>query len=497
CSDMHQIRRHLLSSRSPEVCINQYYQVSIFFDTVRLGDEMDMRHVKLSELIDRQPFGRFLCTVVGLGFAAIILDGFDISVMGLIAPQLRTQWNLSHDTLGFALSAALIGQTIGAVCGGTLSDIFGRRPVIIASVLSFGICTLGTAIATSVSFLIVTRFLSGLGLGAIIPSTTTLIAEFAPKRMKALLVTLTLCGFTVGGVGGGVLVAYLLPVYGWRSILVIGGVMPLVLVFVMLPFLPETLNFLLVKKRSRSDIEKITNKIDPDFDFGRFDLRMDETSENPKSSLKSIFSGPYMKGTIFLCLADFFVLFLIYLFNSWLPTLIKEGGGYSLKQSALAMSVFQLGGPLGSLVIGWLMDRYRPNAVLALNFIVSALAVAGIGQSASHYGVVCGLAFVAGATLVGGSVGLAAFAAEFYPTETRATGISIMLGLGRFGAILSALAGAAMLTLRWDLSQIFLALLFPGIAASLVIWGTRPPPRPVEEPPQSPNANAAQTISSS
>lgn len=287
---------------------------------------MNIRQVQLSELIDQQKFGRFLCAVVGLGFAAIILDGFDISVMGLIAPQLRTQWNLSHDTLGYALSAALIGQTIGAFCGGTFSDRFGRRPVIIASVLSFGICTLGTAVATSVPFLIATRFLSGLGLGAIIPSTTTLIAEFAPKRMKALLVTLTLCGFTVGGAGGGVLVAYLLPEYGWRSILIIGGVVPIVLVLVMFAYLPESLNFLLIKQKNQGAIWRITKNIDPDFDFDRCELRTNETSVASKNSIRSVFSGPYMKATILLCLTDFFVLFLIYLFNSWLPTLIKEVG---------------------------------------------------------------------------------------------------------------------------------------------------------------------------
>ncbi|MFP3606461.1 MFS transporter [Paraburkholderia sp. SIMBA_053] len=433
------------------------------------------QQVELKDLINQQTFGRFLFTLVALCFTGIILDGFDISVMGLVAPALRQEWNLSHETLGWILSTALIGQTIGALIGGILSDRFGRKPVMVASVFCIGIWTLATGMADHVPFMIASRFFTGLGLGAIIPSTTALVAEYAPRRMKALLVTLTLCGFTVGAAGGGFLSAFMLPAHGWRPILVIGGVVPVLLGIVLMKALPESLSYLLSRGKAKQSVTDIVERMSRGHSSGFREVIIRQDEVRHKSAVKIVLASQYRTGTMLLCLADFCVLFLIFLFNSWLPTLVKENGGYSLSQSAIATSMFQLGGPVGSLIIGWAMDRWRPNAILTLNFMLAAFSVGAIGQVASHYAIICSLTFVAGFCLGGGSVGLAAFAAEFFPTEARATGTSWMLGLGRLGAILSALTGAAMLTLGWSLSQIFLALVIPALIVSLIMLALRLP----------------------
>jgi MFS transporter, AAHS family, 4-hydroxybenzoate transporter len=427
--------------------------------------------IDVKELIDQQPLNRFLVLLVGMSFLAIIMDGFDISVMGLIAPQLRVNWGLSHDALGTILTAALVGQAVGAISGGSLADWFGRRPVMLGSVFCIGICTLATAFSTDVPTMVVSRFLTGLGLGAIIPSTSTLISEYAPKRMHSILVTITLCGFTVGAAGGGFLAAWMLPAFGWHSILLVGGIFPIVLGTVLLFMLPESLRFLLTRKSPRAEraIQRVLSSIDPDCSADAYELYASDSLRGRAGAIATVLAPRYRSGTALLCFGYFCVLFLIFLFNSWLPTLIKEGGGYSLSQSAVATAMFQLGGPIGSIVIGWLMDRWRANLVLAFDFLIAGCAAGAIGQVSEHFQLICALTFVVGFCMGGGSVGMTAFCAAYYPTTARATGTSWMLGIGRLGAVLSAITGAAMLTLGWSLPRIFLALVVPALVAAAVM----------------------------
>ena len=427
--------------------------------------------VDVKDLIDQQPLNRFLIMLVAMSFLAIIMDGFDISVMGLIAPQLRVDWGLSHDALGSILTAALIGQAVGAISGGSLSDRFGRRPVMLGSVFCIGVFTLATALSTDIPMMIACRFLTGLGLGAIIPSTSTLISEYAPKRIHSVLITITLCGFTVGAAGGGFLAAWMLPAFGWHSILYVGGVFPIVLGAALVFILPESLRFLLMRKGNppQRAIRRVLSRINPELAPEAYELYAADSSNGHIGAIATVLAPRYRSGTALLCFGYFCVLFLIFLFNSWLPTLMKEVGGYSLAQSAIATAMFQLGGPIGSIVIGWAMDRWRANLVLAFGFLVAGCAAGAIGQMSGHYSWVCALTFVVGFCMGGGSVGMTAFCAAYFPTAARATGTSWMLGIGRLGAVLSAVTGAAMLTMGWSLPRIFLALVAPALIAAVVM----------------------------
>jgi MFS transporter, AAHS family, 4-hydroxybenzoate transporter len=432
---------------------------------------LDVHKIDVRDFIDQQPFGPFLLVLVATSFLAIIMDGFDISVMGLIAPQLRADWGLAHDTIGTILTAALIGQAVGAITGGTLADRFGRRPIMLGSVFCIGVFTLATAFATDVPMMVTSRFLTGLGLGAIIPSTTSLISEYAPRRMHSILITITLCGFTVGAAGGGFLAAWMLPAFGWHCILYVGGIFPIFLGLALIFTLPESLAFLLGRGGARAErsIHDILMRLDSALQVEACQLHIADSSKERVGAITTVLAPRYRSGTALLCFGYFCVLFLIFLFNSWLPTLIKEGGGYTLSQSAVATAMFQLGGPVGSIVIGWAMDRWRANLVLAFDFLVAGCAAGAIGQVSEHYSLICTLTFAVGFCMGGGSVGMTAFCASYYPSSARATGTSWMLGIGRLGAVLSAISGAAMLAWGWSLPRIFLALVVPALVAAVVM----------------------------
>lgn len=426
--------------------------------------------IDVRKLINDRPLGGFQKWVVFFGFVIIVLDGFDAVIMGFIAPQLKMEWGISNQELGAILSAGLIGQAIGAMLAGPLADRYGRKVVLVSSVMFFGVWTLATMASTDVTSMVPLRVLTGLGLGAAIPNTSTLIAEYSPERSRSFLVTLTLCGFTCGAASGGFISAWAIPAFGWGSVLLLGGALPVLLALILVFKLPESVSFLVSKKASVERVRQIVSRLAPEIDTRSVVYSSERPTLEDRTSIRIVLSRQYRLGTYTLWVGYFLVLFLIYLLSSWLPTLIKEGGGYTVSDAAIATAMFQIGGQGGALSVGWLMDRWNKSRVLTLTFLFGGLAVFAIGQITEHYVLLCSVAFCVGFCMIGGSVGMNALATSFYPTEARSTGASWMVGFGRLGAILSAFAGAQVLALGWSLPNVFTALILPALLSALAMY---------------------------
>jgi len=419
--------------------------------------------------MDSRPVSRFQKLVVFLGFLIIALDGFDVAIMGFIAPQLRAEWGMAHTALGPVLSAALFGLAIGAMVSGPVADRYGRKLVLVYSVLFFGLWTLAmAAFAHSVQEIVIYRFLTGIGLGAAMPNAATLVSEYSPARSRSFLITVAFCGFTFGAAGGGFLSAWMIPALGWRSVIWLGGIMPLVLAPVLLSRLPESVGYLLARRAAPQRVRAILSRMAPGAISERTTFVLPPVSS--QSSARIVLSGPYRFGTLMLWTGYFMVLFLIYLFSGWLPTLVKEGGGYGMAQAAVVAALFQIGGTAGSLVLGWVMDRWNAHRVLAITFATGAGLTFAIGMATRHFALTGAIAFGIGFCMNGGSVGMNALSALFYPTEARATGSSWMSGVGRLGAILSAFAGAQMLSTGWTFMEMFAALAVPGLLSAAAVF---------------------------
>ncbi|MEQ6289169.1 aromatic acid/H+ symport family MFS transporter [Vogesella sp. GCM10023246] len=423
--------------------------------------------IDVRALINERPLGAFQKLVVFLGFLIIALDGFDVAIMSFIAPQLKQEWGVTNAMLGPVLSAALIGLALGALVAGPLADRFGRKGVLLCSVFFFGVWTLATALSTEVSHLIFFRFMTGLGLGAAMPNASTLVSEYAPDRRRSFLVTVVFCGFSLGAAGGGFLSGWMIPAFGWHSVLVLGGVLPLLVLPLLLFKLPESVRFLVARQAPAARIHRIVEQLAPGVssERSRFVLPTAPASGN---AIAVVLSPQYRFGTYMLWLSYFAGLFLVYLLGNWLPTLVKESG-YSVQQAATITALYQIGGPLGCLSAGWLMDRLSPHRTLALIYLVGGCLTFAIGQSAGQFAVLGMLAFAVGFCMNGASTGTNALAAGFYPVEARATGASWMHSAGRLGAILSAFAGAQMLALGWSFQLIFALLMLPALVTALAL----------------------------
>lgn len=425
------------------------------------------KSLDVQSFINQQPLSRYQWRVVLLCFLIVFLDGLDTAAMGFIAPALSQEWGIDRASLGPVMSAALIGMVFGALGSGPLADRFGRKGVLVGAVLVFGGFSLASAYATNVDQLLVLRFLTGLGLGAGMPNATTLLSEYTPERLKSLLVTSMFCGFNLGMAGGGFISAKMIPAYGWHSLLVIGGVLPLLLALVLMVWLPESARFLVVRNRGTDKIRKTLSPIAPQVvaEAGSFTVP-EQKAVAARSVFALIFSGTYGLGTMLLWLTYFMGLVIVYLLTSWLPTLMRDSGA-SMEQAAFIGALFQFGGVLSAVGVGWAMDRYNPHKVIGIFYLLAGVFAYAVGQSLGNITVLATLVLIAGMCVNGAQSAMPSLAARFYPTQGRATGISWMLGIGRFGAILGAWSGATLLGLGWNFEQVLTALLVPAALATV------------------------------
>jgi len=426
--------------------------------------------VDVRRLINQGSLSGGQIRLIVLCFIVVALDGMDIAIMGFIAPSLKTAWNVTNSQLGVVISAALIGLALGAMVAGPLADRFGRRLMIIFSVLFFGLWTLATAFSHSIEQMVLFRFLTGLGLGAAMPNVSTLVAEYAPERRRSFIITVVFCGFTFGAASGGFAASWLLPRYNWHSVLLLGGILPLLVLPVLVKQLPESVRFLISRGAPAERIRTILERIIPGstHSHSQFHASEADAAQPEKNAIATVISPRYRTGSLMLWGGYFMGLFLVYLIGSWLPSLVSKQG-MTVTQAAIITAMYQAGGTLGSLFAGWLMDRFNANLALAVIYFCGGIAIVALGFSPAQVTIMSSIAFFSGFCFNGANTGMNALSASYYPTHARATGSSWMHGVGRLGAILSAFVGAEMLTLGWSFNLIFLLLAIPAVLTTIML----------------------------
>ncbi|MFV2921209.1 MFS transporter, partial [Pseudomonas alloputida] len=190
---------------------------------------MNATPIRIGEIIDRAKISPYQIAILSMCFIIVLIDGFDTAAIGYIAPSLREEWGLEPRQLSPVFGAGLFGLMVGSLMLGPIADAVGRKRVLLSSILVFGLATLASAYTQTIESLTILRFVTGIGLGGAMPACIALSAEYSPKRRRMILVTLSWSGFTAGLALGGMLAAYLIPAHGWRSVLILGGVLPLLL----------------------------------------------------------------------------------------------------------------------------------------------------------------------------------------------------------------------------------------------------------------------------
>src|SRR6266571_3761019 len=418
--------------------------------------------VDVADFIDRQPVGGFQIKLLATCAAVLFLDGFDTQAIGYVAPALAKEWGLTKGALGPVFSAGLFGLMIGALLFGPLADRVGRKKIIIFSTLAFGIGTLATSLIQDVTTLLTIRFLTGLGLGGAMPNAVALTSEFSPHRRRATMVMIMFCGFSVGAALGGLLAAALIPQFGWRSVFIVGGAAPLLLVPILALRLPESVRFLALTGQANARVAELIALINPKAAFAPGTPFVVHEPALAGMPVLHLFRDGRTLVTLLLWVVFFMSLLDLYFLTNWLPTVLNDLGA-SVSQSAVIGSMLQVGGVVGTFALGSVIDRFSFRA-LALVYFIAVFAVGAIGQLGHSVIFVTMAIFAAGFCIVGGQIAANALAATFYPTSVRATGVGWALGIGRVGSIIGPLVGGALLIAKWSPGSVFMA------AAGAALW---------------------------
>ncbi len=368
------------------------------------------------------------------------------------------------------LSAALFGLAAGALSSGPLADRLGRRTVLIGAVLVFGVACLASAFSGSLLHLVIWRFVTGLGLGAAMPNAVTLMSEYCPDGRRAVLTNAMFCGFPLGAAFGGFLAAWMIPLWGWRSVLLLGAITPLVLAAAMLALLPESVRYMVANNAPADRIRTVLRRVSATAaSAARFVMTEKAPAAGGASGLGLVLSKPYLAGSVMLWIAYFMGLVIFYALINWMPILFKDAG-LSTEAAALISALFPLGG-VGAILFGWLMDRFNGNLIIAAGFALTAVAIWAIGHAAGTLGLLMVVVFIGGTLMNTAQSSLPALAAGYYPTQGRATGVGWMLGLGRFGGIAGSFLVAELARRNLAFSEIFTIVAIPGLiaAAALVV----------------------------
>ena len=425
------------------------------------------------DVIDRGGVTTQQMLVVGLCMFFNMLDGFDITAMAVVASSVASDLDLTPDLLGWIFSFALAGMMAGAMFLAPVSDIIGRRKLIIIAVALIGVSILFTATATTLVEFIMLRFISGLGAGAMLASQAALASEYSPDRFKALSVAAVTAGYPMGAMMTSVIAGMIMPEYGWRGMFWFGGVLTLAMVFVAWMFIPESLKYLFERRPDDAldRINKILKKLHKP-PLGE----MPEVVETHRSGQPGFFRGmlrllhdDLLKVTLTLWIAFLLCFSTLYFLMSWIPALM-ENSGFDAATGRQAFFLFNLGGVIGIFLMGTLSTKFKLTDMICYLSVASAAGMVVFALAPSELTLLLVLTFVIGILQQGGFTGLYGAAAKAYPTNVRSTGIGWAIGLGRFGAVVGPAVAGYLIAAGLDMSANYFIFAVPMAVGGLIAY---------------------------
>jgi len=425
--------------------------------------------IDVVDAIDRLPIGRFQVLALTLCGLVAILDGFDTQAIAFVAPVIAREWSMDVAAFGPIFGAGLLGLMVGALVMGPIADRIGRRWAVLLSTAIFGVFALLTAAAHDFAGLFAYRFLTGIGLGGAMPNIIALASEYSPRRNRATLVTLMFCGFPLGAVLGGLVSANLLSAFGWPSVFVPGGVLPLLLLPVLYVLLPESIRFLVSQRTASATVAALLERIDRRASYASTDRFVIGEPVLPGLPVGHLFTESRAAGTLLLWTVFFSNLLILYFLINWLPSVLQQAG-LPIERAIIGTVLLNAGGIAGGLVLGRIIDHRGPFGVLTIAYAVAALFVAAIGLFGSPASLVMAIITLAGFFVIGAQFCMNVLAASYYPTAIRSTGVGWALGIGRIGSIVGPVLGGIVLSLGWSTAELFLATAAPALVASMAVF---------------------------
>jgi AAHS family 4-hydroxybenzoate transporter-like MFS transporter len=403
-------------------------------------------HFDVSEAIDRGQLTNLQRWTYVLASLAIIIDGFDGQMIGYAIPQIMNEWGTTRAAFSMAVASGLAGMAIGSLSAGVLADKFGRKPVLIGSILLFGTSTMLIGFATDVQGIALIRFFAGLGIGAALPAATTLTAEYIPLRLRTMAVTTAIVCYPAGGMLAGLAAAHILPTHGWRVFFYVGGAIAIGFALFLIFTLRESPKYLSRQSSRWEELRALMQRMSHDVSEVR-QFTDGLISSAKHGHIAELFRAGRAVDTSWLWLAFFMIQLSIYSAYSWLPTMLTTEG-LSPALSGMGLTAYNFGGIFGAVLCAAAINRFGsryPMVFWAAMSAVTAFGLKIVDLQASPETFLWGLG-LHGLFVTALQCAMFALCAHIYPTEIRTTGAATAMAFGRVGAFVSAFAGAAMIT---------------------------------------------------
>ncbi|PUA17728.1 MFS transporter [Glaciimonas sp. PCH181] len=426
--------------------------------------------IDIQDFLSKQSFSKGQFMIAFLCAMAAMIDGFDTKVISFVAPLLSAEMKIARLDMGIVFSAGVFGMLIGSILAAFISDRFGRRPALLACMLLTSASMLLTAFASSVQELLIMRLITGIGIGGTLPVAVALTSESVATKVRVTTVMLMYCFFSVGGAASAVVTEQLTAHFRWPAVFVFGGVVTALVACAMAVYLSESIQFMVAKEKPRRDVLKTIMRISPsltEHDTPIFTTSLKE--KDGKQPVKKLFTEGRAPITVLLWTTFAFGYLVIYFMLSWLPSLLLARG-LNLHQSFVVAVAFQFGTPIGSFLLGRLMDRFEPALVLGTAFVTACLFIYLISVSPGSIALLCLIALVAGACIVAGMIGFVAIAAGLYPTAIRSTGLGWGLAMGRIGGIVGPTVAGLLLSINVSAENVFRLAIVPQLIAGIATF---------------------------
>ncbi|MEY1579749.1 MFS transporter [Providencia manganoxydans] len=395
---------------------------------------------------------------------SILFEGYDVGVMGAVLPTLAEykQWSLTPLELGALSSYALVGMFFGAFIIGTLSELYGRRRMLLICVCLFSLTMLGAALAPTPWFFGIMRFIGGIGLGGVIPVAAALTIEYSPAEKRSFNYGIMYSGYSLGILSAALVAIWLLEHFGWRSVIAFGA-LPLLLIWPMARILPESLEYL-SHKGMHTQAQALADKLDIQY---QAPVQQHPQKQSIKDIVAVVFAWRYLRATTCFWVALFCGMLLVYGLNTWLPSIMRKEG-YNLGSSLTFLIVFSLASALGGLFLGKIADRYGVRGSVSFFFLLGAIGVGALIFKQNIYVNYLLVAF-AGVGSISAALILTGYIANYYPANVRASATGWALSFSRIGAMSGPMFGAYIASLGIASSWNFIAFVIVAVVASLAV----------------------------
>lgn len=424
-----------------------------------------MARINVHDTIDQSKFNRYFTGVFSLCSIAIIADGYDLNIFGVVVPLLMKQEGFDPTQIGALASYGLFGLVIGSFLFGTLADKIGRKRTIVISMCIYCLFTGLIGFSHGFTQFAVLRFLAGLGLAGVVPNVVSTITEYTPLSHRIRFASMSTVGIPVGTVLAAFAGIMLLGTHSWRVMFLL-AFLEVILVILTIAYLPEAMMFL-VKNAKNEKIVKILKKAAPDCGATAQDEFVTKIANNAKAPITDLFKSGFARNTILFWVAMFVNLFNNFGIQTWLPKLMTMQG-YALGSSLQLLLTFNIGSIFGVILGGQIASKIGYKKTLVFYFLAEAILISSLAINSGMV-VLSVLLFLSGMSIFGLQGMMNSYIAECHPLNIRTTAVGWAFGVGRMGAVVAPILGGILVKMEVPMPVNFLAFSLPAVLGMFAI----------------------------